>query len=47
MFGLVVAGALTAIYAWLCGLVQTDVKSALIFATLFQVSLMFVSIGLG
>jgi len=47
MFGLVVAGALTAIYAWLCGLVQTDVKSALIFATVFQVSLMFVSIGLG
>uniref|UniRef100_Q47IK8 NADH-Ubiquinone oxidoreductase (Complex I), chain 5/L, N-terminal:NADH/Ubiquinone/plastoquinone (Complex I) n=1 Tax=Dechloromonas aromatica (strain RCB) TaxID=159087 RepID=Q47IK8_DECAR len=47
MFGLVVAGLLTAIYAWLCGLVQTDVKSALIFATLFQVSLMFVAIGLG
>ena len=47
MIGLVVAGALTAIYAWLCGLVQTDVKSALIFATVFQVSLMFVSIGLG
>lgn len=47
MFGLVVAGTLTAIYAWLCGLVQTDVKSALIFATLFQVSLMFVAIGLG
>ena len=47
MFGLVIAGALTAIYAWLCGLVQTDVKSALIFATVFQVSLMFVAIGLG
>jgi NADH:ubiquinone oxidoreductase subunit 5 (subunit L)/multisubunit Na+/H+ antiporter MnhA subunit len=47
MFGLVVAGVLTAIYAWLCGLVQTDVKSALIFATVFQVSLMFVAIGLG
>src|SRR5574343_150505 len=47
MFGLVVAGALTAIYAWLCSLVQTDVKSALIFGTLFQVSLMFVAIGLG
>src|SRR5574343_48140 len=47
MFGLVVAGALTALYAWLCGLVQTDVKSALIFGTLFQVSLMFVAIGLG
>jgi hypothetical protein len=38
---------LTAAYAWLCGLVQTDVKSALIFATVFQVGLMFVAIGLG
>ncbi len=47
MFGLVVVGTLTAIYAWLCGLVQTDVKSALVFATVFQVSLMFVAIGLG
>lgn len=47
MLGLVVVGACTAIYAWLCGLVQTDVKSALIFATVFQVALMFVAIGLG
>lgn len=47
MAGLVLAGALTALYAWLCGLVQTDVKSALIFATVFQVALMFVAIGLG
>ncbi len=45
--GLVVLGVLTALYAWLCGLVQTDVKSALIFATVFQVALMFVEIGLG
>lgn len=45
--GLVLIGALTAGYAWLCGLVQSDVKSALIFATLFQVALMFVAIGLG
>ncbi len=44
---LAVLGALTAVYAWLCGLVQSDVKSALIFATLFQVALMFVAIGLG
>jgi NADH:ubiquinone oxidoreductase subunit 2 (subunit N) len=44
---LTVLGALTAIYAWLCGLVQTDVKSALVFATVFQVALMFVAIGLG
>lgn len=47
MVGLVVAGVLTAAYAWLCGLVQSDVKSALIFAVLFQVALMFVEIGLG
>jgi len=47
MAGLLVIGALTAAYAWLCGLVQTDVKSALIFATVFQVGLMFVAIGLG
>ena len=47
MAGLVVAGIATALYAWLCGLVQTDIKSALIFATVFQVALMFVAIGLG
>ena len=47
MFALVVVGTLTALYAWLCGLVQTDVKSALIYATVFQVALMFVAIGLG
>ncbi len=47
MAGLAVAGAVTAAYAWLCGLVQTDVKSSLIFATVFQVGLMFVAIGLG
>ena len=47
MAGIVLAGALTAVYAWLCGLVQTDVKSGLIFATVFQVGLMFVAIGLG
>ena len=45
--GLLLIGALTAVYAWLCGLVQTDVKSALIYATVFQVGLMFVAIGLG
>lgn len=47
MLGLAVVGGLTAVYAWLCGLVQTDVKSALIYATVFQVALMFVEIGLG
>ena len=40
-------GLLTALYAWLCGLVQSDVKSALVFATQTQVGLMFVAIGLG
>jgi len=47
MVGLLIVGTLTAIYAWLCGLVQSDVKSALIFAAVFQVALMFVEIGLG
>lgn len=47
MLGLIAVGTLTAAYAWLCGLVQTDVKSALIFATVFQVALMFIEIGLG
>ncbi len=47
MVALVVIGSLTALYAWLCGLVQSDVKSALIHATVFQVALMFVEIGLG
>ncbi len=45
--GLIVVGVLTAGYAWLCGLVQSDIKSALIFATVFQVALMFIEIGLG
>lgn len=40
-------GLLTALYGWLSGLAQTDVKSTLIFATSTQVGLMFVEIGLG
>lgn len=44
---LVFVGGATAVYAGLCALVQSDVKSGLIFGTLFQVSLMFVAIGLG
>ena len=47
LFALAAIGAVTAAYAWLCGLVQSDVKSALIFATVFQVALMVVAIGLG
>lgn len=42
-----VLGALTVLYGWLGGYVQTDVKSALLFATLTQVGLMFITIGLG
>lgn len=47
MAGLLAAGLATAAYGWLCGLVQTDVKSSLIFATVLQVGLMFAAIGLG
>jgi NADH:ubiquinone oxidoreductase subunit 5 (subunit L)/multisubunit Na+/H+ antiporter MnhA subunit len=47
MLVLVAVGLLTALYAWLCGLVQTDVKSALIYATVLQVALMVVAIGCG
>jgi NADH:ubiquinone oxidoreductase subunit 5 (subunit L)/multisubunit Na+/H+ antiporter MnhA subunit len=42
-----VLGALTVLSSWLAGLVQGDVKSALIFATTTQVGLMFLAIGLG
>ena len=44
---LALLGALTALYGWLAGLVQTDVKSSLIFATTTQVGLMFLACGLG
>jgi NADH:ubiquinone oxidoreductase subunit 5 (subunit L)/multisubunit Na+/H+ antiporter MnhA subunit len=47
MMALVLFGAATAIYGLLAGLVQTDVKSGLIFATLGQVGLMFLACGLG
>jgi len=40
-------GLLTALYGFLCGLAQTDVKSALVFATTGQVGLMFFTAGLG
>jgi NADH:ubiquinone oxidoreductase subunit 5 (subunit L)/multisubunit Na+/H+ antiporter MnhA subunit len=40
-------GVLTALYGWLSGLVQTDVKSSLMFSTTAQVGLMFFWIGLG
>lgn len=42
-----VLGLFTALYGWLSGLVQTDVKSTLIFSVTTQVGLMFFAIGLG
>jgi NAD(P)H-quinone oxidoreductase subunit 5 len=46
--GLVVAlGLVTAVYAYLTGSVQTDIKSALSFASLAQVGLIVTEIGLG
>jgi NAD(P)H-quinone oxidoreductase subunit 5 len=46
--GLVVAlGLTTAVYAYLTGGVQTDIKSALSFASLAQVGLIVAEIGLG
>jgi NADH:ubiquinone oxidoreductase subunit 5 (subunit L)/multisubunit Na+/H+ antiporter MnhA subunit len=47
MVYLAVVGALTALYGWLAGLTQTDVKSSLLFATTTQVGLMFLACGLG
>ncbi len=42
-----VLGGLTVIYGWLSGMVQSDVKSSLMFATTTQVGWMFVWCGLG
>ena len=47
MLALLAVGALTSLYAWLAGLVQTDIKTSLMFATLTQVGLMLVWAGLG
>jgi NADH-quinone oxidoreductase subunit L len=44
---LVVVGALTAIYATFVGRVQADAKGALAYASMAQVGLIFVEIGLG
>lgn len=44
---LILIGILTVLYGWLGGLVQSDIKSSLIFATQQQTGLMLVSIGLG
>lgn len=45
--GVALAGLATAVYGWLCGRVQTDVKSALVYATVTQVGLMVAACGLG
>jgi NAD(P)H-quinone oxidoreductase subunit 5 len=43
----VALGLVTALYAYLVGSVQTDIKSALCFASLVQVGLIVTEIGLG
>lgn len=47
MILLAVLGALTALYGFVAGLAQTDVKSSLMFSTTAQVGLMFLACGLG
>jgi len=47
MVYLAIIGAATALYGWLAGLTQTDVKSSLLFAATTQVGLMFLACGLG
>jgi formate hydrogenlyase subunit 3/multisubunit Na+/H+ antiporter MnhD subunit len=44
---LLLFGILTALYGYLVSLVQTDVKSLLMFSTTAQVGLMFIACGLG
>jgi formate hydrogenlyase subunit 3/multisubunit Na+/H+ antiporter MnhD subunit len=44
---LVLVGTATAVYGWLAGLTQADVKSSLIFAASAQLGLMFLECGLG
>ena len=46
-FVIIATGCLTAVYAGLVGRVQTDVKSALAFASLLQVSIIVIEIGFG
>ena len=47
MVVLAVVGALTALYGYLSGLAQTDIKSSLMFSTTTQVGLMFLVCGVG
>lgn len=44
---LVAVGLLSALYATMCGRIQTDAKNALAYATITQVGLLFIEIGLG
>jgi NAD(P)H-quinone oxidoreductase subunit 5 len=44
---LIIVGLLSAVHATLVGRAQTDIKSALAYATMTQVALIFVEIGLG
>jgi NADH-quinone oxidoreductase subunit L len=46
-FALVVVGAVTAVYATFVGRVQADVKGTLAYASMAQVGLIFIEIGLG
>ena len=47
MWMLALTGALTALYGFIGSLVQSDVKSALMFSTTAQVGLMFLACGMG
>ena len=47
MTSLLILGMLTSVYGIICGLVQSDVKSVLIFSTQSQVGLMFAECGSG
>ncbi len=47
MIVLAVAGVLTAVYGFVAGLTQTDVKSSLVFAASGQLGLMFLECGFG
>jgi NADH:ubiquinone oxidoreductase subunit 5 (subunit L)/multisubunit Na+/H+ antiporter MnhA subunit len=42
-----ITGLMTAVYSYIVGLTQTDIKSALVFATSGQLGLMFLECGLG
>jgi len=47
MIFVILVGSITVAYAYIVGLVQTDVKSSFMFSTLSQVGLMMIWIGMG